>query len=209
MAGPPFSIERKNVDIHLKDGSSPSPPTWPIITTRWRSSRHHDSRYGYRRYPRTLHPYPARAVRGCPFGAPPGRRLEIKKGLTLRMEQTIGGKIGCSHLTTSSWRHATPRSRDSISRSGEFRRSFGSDDAHRAHQVVSHDPPPDDRLVRGIPGDSPDVDEARKSPYRADHAAHRTYRRGISGKIEERIAPCPAPTHVSPARPRSARVGIE
>ncbi len=30
---------------------------------------------------------------------PHAKGLEIKKGLTQRMEETIGGKVGCSHLT--------------------------------------------------------------------------------------------------------------
>ncbi len=91
--------------------------------------------------------------------------LEIKKGLTQRMEQTIGGKDGCSHLTNLVMEacHASIQ--------GQYlslRESF--DDlldqmthTERTKWFLTARPQMIDSCV-AYRGDSPEVNEALKSP---------------------------------------------
>lgn len=91
---------KKNVDIHLNDGF--------ITITAHMADNYHEMEVVL---DITIPDMVIADVRGRSIRIPHERcadalsvlpravGLEIKKGLTQRMEQTIGGKIGCSHLT--------------------------------------------------------------------------------------------------------------
>jgi hypothetical protein len=97
---PPAFNRKKNVDINLKDGF--------ITVTAHMSDNYHEMEVALDitipdmiitdirgRSIRIPHERCGDALRTLPRAV----GLEIKKGLTQRMEEAIGGKDGCSHLT--------------------------------------------------------------------------------------------------------------
>jgi hypothetical protein len=157
---------KKNVDIHLNDGF--------ITITAHMADNYHEMEVVL---DITIPDMVIADVRGRSIRIPHERcadalsvlpravGLEIKKGLTQRMEQTIGGKIGCSHLTNLVMEacHASIQGQY-LSLRESFDDLLGKmTHTERTKWFLTTRPQMIDSCV-AYRGDSPDVDEALKSP---------------------------------------------